>query len=337
MSKSRSLSLVEKSTDCIVSAIEMYNKPDFRYREEVFCILVINAWELLLKAKILKDNNNKLSSIYVKEYPKNKNGEKGRMMKYKLTRSGNNFTVDIFNILKRLKDKKEIDNIVYENIEALVEIRDNSVHFINSDTLLSQKIQELGMATILSYITYIYEWFSISLEKYNFYLMPLSFFHPDRYTPVTLGNREKTINNVLKYIYNKEEAFPSDDSKRHNITVAIETKVVKANKMTDAQKVSISSDSSAPKIQIGFEDIVKTHPLEYKELTSKLRSRYTNFKENPKYHEQRKILELDPKFCLLYPQNPKNPDGASKKMYSPQIFTEFDKYYSLKDTGVKDE
>jgi Protein of unknown function (DUF3644). len=333
MSKSRSLSLVEKSTDCIVSAIEMYNKPDFRYREEVFCILVINAWELLLKAKVLKDNNNKLNSIYVKEYPKNKNGEKGRKMKYRLTRSGNNFTVDIFNILKRLRDRQEIDATCYENIEALVEIRDNSVHFINSDALLSQKIQELGMATILSYITYIYDWFSISLEKYNFYLMPLSFFHPDKYIPVPLGNREKTINNVLQYIHNKEESFPSDNSKRHNITVAIETRVVKASKMTDAQKISITSDPSAPQVQIGFEDITKTHPMEYKELTAKLKKRYSNFVVNSEYHEQRKILEADQRFCIRYPQNPKNPNGASKKMYGVAIFSEFDKYYT-KDEGM---
>jgi hypothetical protein len=328
MSKSRSLSLVEKSTDCIVSAIEMYNKPDFRYREEIFCVLAVNAWELLLKAKVLKDNNNKLNSIYVKEYPRNKNGEKGRKMKYKLTRSKNNFTVDIFNIFKRLKDRKEINVICYENIETLVEIRDNSVHFINSDALLSQKIQELGMATILSYITYIYNWSSISLEKYNFYLMPLSFFHPDKYTPVPLGNREKTINNVLQYIHNKEELFPSNNSRKHNITVAIETKVVKASKMTDAQKISISSDPSAPKVQIGIEDITKTHPIEYKDLTTKLKKRYSNFKVNSTYHEQRRIIEADQKFCICYPLNPKNPSGQSKKMYSAEIFTEFDKYYT---------
>ena len=34
-----------------VGAIEIYNKPDFPYRSETFCILAINGWELLLKAK----------------------------------------------------------------------------------------------------------------------------------------------------------------------------------------------------------------------------------------------------------------------------------------------
>ena len=45
--------LLEKSVQAALSAIEIYNKPDFRYREEVFAILMCNSWELLLKAKAL--------------------------------------------------------------------------------------------------------------------------------------------------------------------------------------------------------------------------------------------------------------------------------------------
>src|SRR5208283_3351467 len=41
--------LVEKAIDAAISAIEVYNKPRFRYREETFAILMLNAWELLLK------------------------------------------------------------------------------------------------------------------------------------------------------------------------------------------------------------------------------------------------------------------------------------------------
>ena len=38
---------VEKSVGAALSAIEIYNKPDFKYREETFAILMINSWELL--------------------------------------------------------------------------------------------------------------------------------------------------------------------------------------------------------------------------------------------------------------------------------------------------
>ena len=59
-------SFVDKSIGAALSAIEVYNKPDFKYREETFSILMINSWELLLKAKIIKENNGDLKSIYVK-------------------------------------------------------------------------------------------------------------------------------------------------------------------------------------------------------------------------------------------------------------------------------
>ena len=57
--------LLANSLAAILSSIEIYNKPDFKYREEIFTILNINAWELLLKTKILTDNNGIISSLYV--------------------------------------------------------------------------------------------------------------------------------------------------------------------------------------------------------------------------------------------------------------------------------
>ncbi len=49
--KARHTYLLDKSVQAAISAIEIYNKPDFKYREESFSILMVNAWELLLKAK----------------------------------------------------------------------------------------------------------------------------------------------------------------------------------------------------------------------------------------------------------------------------------------------
>ena len=63
--KARCQHLLEKSVHAALSAIEIYNKPDFKYGEESFSILVVNAWELLLKARILQLNKNKLESIYL--------------------------------------------------------------------------------------------------------------------------------------------------------------------------------------------------------------------------------------------------------------------------------
>jgi len=56
--------MLEKSIAAMLSAIEIYNKPDFKYREETFSVLCINSWELLLKARVLNLSSNKLASLY---------------------------------------------------------------------------------------------------------------------------------------------------------------------------------------------------------------------------------------------------------------------------------
>ncbi|MGH7195749.1 MAG: DUF3644 domain-containing protein [Candidatus Saccharimonadales bacterium] len=327
MAASKSLQLVNKSLDSMISAIELYNKPDFRYREEIFCVTAINSWELLLKAKILKDNGNDIRSISVREHLINKDGSKSKKWRYKDNRSGNKMTIDIFAALKRLKSKGIIDQICFENIEALIELRDNSVHFYSADHLLSQKVQELGTASIKSYTTLIQEWFSVSLEKYNFYLMPMSFFHIKSFDPILIGNRDVAITNLLAYVAEKEKKFPPDPSNPHNITIAIETRFTKSSTI-DAKKIRVSSDPSAPEFQISLEDVRRTHPLDYKELSTKLRLRYTNFKENPKYHEIRKLLEDNQKYCFHYPLNPMAQNSPTKQIYAPAIFEEFDKHYT---------
>ena len=53
-------SLLDKSIASMLAAIEIYNKPNFTYREDSFAILCVNAWELLLKAVYLRQNRYKM-------------------------------------------------------------------------------------------------------------------------------------------------------------------------------------------------------------------------------------------------------------------------------------
>ncbi|MBQ6269387.1 MAG: DUF3644 domain-containing protein [Bacteroidetes bacterium] len=61
----KSYKIAEKSLNAVLAALEIYNKPDFKYRDESFSILMINAFELLFKAKMLKENNEKIKYLYI--------------------------------------------------------------------------------------------------------------------------------------------------------------------------------------------------------------------------------------------------------------------------------
>src|ERR1700739_3756668 len=107
--------LVEKATQAAVAAIEVYNKPGFTYREETFAILMLNAWELLLKARILKENKNKLRSIEVWETRSTKDGN-GKLAPKK-NRSGNAITVSVLSAASTVRGyaKDTIDDYAIEN------------------------------------------------------------------------------------------------------------------------------------------------------------------------------------------------------------------------------
>ena len=46
--------LLNKSQEAFILAIELYNKPTIKYRVEGFSLFICNAWELMLKAHLLK-------------------------------------------------------------------------------------------------------------------------------------------------------------------------------------------------------------------------------------------------------------------------------------------
>ena len=73
--------MARKSINAVLSALEIYNKPDSKYREETFCILMINAYEVLFKAKIVSENQEKINSLYIYE---NKKGKKKKILKKKI-------------------------------------------------------------------------------------------------------------------------------------------------------------------------------------------------------------------------------------------------------------
>ena len=48
--------LVGNSKAAMLAAIEVYNKPQMSYRDEVTVMLTVNAWELALKAALRQAN-----------------------------------------------------------------------------------------------------------------------------------------------------------------------------------------------------------------------------------------------------------------------------------------
>jgi len=126
-----------------------------------------------------------------------------------------------------------------------------------------------------------------------------------------------------------QDKHPSNENSIYNVTLKIETKFVKSSN-NEALNVRYSDDPDAPEVRISEEDILQKYPYDYKKLTAKLVDRYTDFKQNQRYHNIRIPLKEDEKYCLIRKLDPKNPKSMTKEYYSTEVFKVFDKHYSMK-------
>ena len=323
--KARSQELVDKSVAAMISAIEIYNNPDFKYREETFSILAINAWELLLKAKWLKDNNNAIRSLYVTEKRLRPNGKPYKHAKVKMTGSGNPFTHSLDYLAKRMAEKKTLADAAHKNIIALCEIRDSSVHFYNKNGVFAIRLQEVGSASVKNYAKAAQTWFGVDFSQYNFYLMPLAFVHPQQPSGALLLSKEEK--NGASFISSLEAA--NDPTADYSVSVNVELKFLRS-KADDAIKVQVTNDPTAPKVQLTEEHLKDKYPFNYATLTAACSARYCDFVQNQKYHNVRNPLKADKRYCHVKKLDPDNPKSLKQEWYSQAVFNVFDKHYTVK-------
>lgn len=103
--------LFRNAKAALLAAVEIYNKPQMPYRDECFVILLLNAWELLLKAI--------LSKKHISIYYRKKRNEPYR-------------TITWADALKKCQQYFSYNAMpITKNIELLSTYRDNAVHFYN--------------------------------------------------------------------------------------------------------------------------------------------------------------------------------------------------------------
>jgi len=101
--------LVEKSKEAFCMAIELYNKPTIRYRVEGFSLFICNAWELMLKAHMIKTLGP--TSIYYKDNTQR--------------------TLSLENCVQKVFTNNK--DPLRMNLEKIIELRNTSTHFITEE------------------------------------------------------------------------------------------------------------------------------------------------------------------------------------------------------------
>lgn len=208
----------------------------------------------------------------------------------------------------------------------MVEIRDNSVHFINKSFGLEKRVQELATANLKNYLSLVRQWFGLDLLQYNFFLMPLAFFSDaNSIEAIQLNKLERRLLQHLDSEISKFKDSPADDI---NMAIQLDIKFKKVKSDSETQVVITKNDPDAISVTISEEDIREKYPWNYEHLTTHLQKKYVDFKINSKYYRIRKGLEDDDRYCKIRLLDPANLNSSQKKFYNPNIVKKFDEKYS---------
>ncbi|VEU82472.1 DUF3644 domain-containing protein [Acholeplasma hippikon] len=176
--------MVEKSQESFLLGIEIYNKPTIKYKVEGFTFFICNAWELLLKAHMLK------SELPI--YYKNKN---------------KNRTISLTDAIKKIMTNSK--DPIRINLEAVVGLRNMANHLIVPEYAIM--FNDIFMACVMNYTNKLYQLFQISINDKL----------PSNYITMFLPSPHDTINLVSKY--NKEIYTKFESTKRYLEYIMSET------------------------------------------------------------------------------------------------------------------
>lgn len=276
---------LEKAICAALSAIELYNKPDFKYREESFCILITNAWELLLKAKLVHAANENIEAIFAVD-------SKGMP---KTTRTGNSMTIDVLHAA----NKTGVDMAVRENLSHLVEIRDTAIHHFHEQSI-AYLVYALGVAALRNFQQLATAWFDRSLSEYTFYILPLGFAYQfQTLSMLDLETHPENISNILRSAAETQERI--QEGTEFYFVCEVGTQVTSAKKIVGESHFTTAIDPNATDspIFMKFQQVIDKYPLSYKEVFAQVKSKLPNMKQ-PELNKAIKDLQVKHNSELAY-------------------------------------
>jgi hypothetical protein len=266
--------LVENSIDSFVLSLETINRLSVKYRLESFCMLLCNAWELLMKARIV-DTNGRTAIYSPKERGKTlycrKCGEitysPKERGKFRKTLSGQKCAEFIF---------KENDP-VRKNLEAVIELRDESVHLVISN--VPSDVLELLQSCVLNFHVSLVNWFGISLsDRLPLGMMTFVYDFAPLQRNMNILRRELGAREVkfLSAFQAEIQATSQSLGFSPDFVTQIEHRVIMVNHPGQADVELVQGNDGLPVGLISVaRDPSKTHPLRTNKIVTNVKSRTT--------------------------------------------------------------
>ncbi len=253
--------LLGNAKAAMMAAIEIYNKPTFQYRDECVVILILNAWELVLKALLSK----KGQSIF---YPK-KRKEPYRTLSCQHAMGK---TEPLF--------PKNLHPLpVRRNLELLSTYRDNAVHFYNEKGF-GVVIYALAQTSIMNFRDLLEHSFDIKLEnEISWQLLPLGIKPPiDPISYISGENhkqqkRSEAVDHFLSELATAVNDVKTQKEDTGRLLTVFNIKLESTKKIDQADivmGVEKCEEATGPLTIFKRQDPNITHPLRQKDVLEKI-------------------------------------------------------------------
>lgn len=236
--------LLDKATEAFVLAIELYNRPSIRYRVEGFAFFICNAWELMLKARIIGSKG--IDAIYYKDNPQR------------------TITLErcIASVFTNDKDP------LRKNLEDIIRLRNTSTHFVVEEH--EQIYVGLFQACVSNFDDKMLEFHGRRMgDAIPPHFLTLSMTASPATPERIRAKYDATI--AEKFLFDENEIAQErilQDSQRYASVMVTELALVKSPKSADFTVRYDASSEKPMRVAKVFQDPSTTHPLSVGKLIS---------------------------------------------------------------------
>jgi len=322
--KSTKKLLLDASQAALFAGIEIHNKPNIAYRYPTATILIVNAWELALKA-------------YIYQYiDKRKIYEKDGKHTITLTKA---LTLVRDHINSTEKNKSFLP--VSENILQLNEYRCSNIHF--AESALDPIVFMLLSKAVINYDSFVKKHFKKDITKSdNLIILPIGLrlpFNPIDYLKQNYaGVHNDFVNAVIQSIRDLGSAGIEDSivvgfslvtDKVKNVNNAdIIAALTNDEKAVPLQRaIRYTDDPTAPAMRIEPD----LPPLRYSDLRNRVKEKKPNIKFGTTFNTVMKIIKADRNCCRVRYLDPKQKNGSKAEFYTELAVDELIRLYEAQE------
>ena len=287
--------LIQNSIEAFILALETVNRPSVSYRIEAFCFLFCNAWELLMKAKLLNDGN--------KIFHKKKRKQPRR-------------SLSLDECLNRIFTSE--GDPIKLNIKTVHELRNNATHLVIP--FIPIDIMGLFQAGVLNYPKALQDWFGISLSnRIPLGMMALVYdFDPKQHSLEYAKMKRRLSVETFRWLTEFQQDIRNqatslgDSMQQFYIPIDFKLAITKSPRKADIVLSSGMQGEEALILEVP-KDIDKTHPYRGKEVVELVNQKFGGTLQINSFDILciRKVYNIESKVEFYY-----------KSKYSPRLYSE---------------